>query len=1442
MPKIGDTERWPSPGDFRVAVQSPAAYFKSPELKESQPETNGQGLPTVRSGQFASVYRFKHATGDTSSAVRVFHFKTDETNENRYKRISAHLQKLKLPWMIGFRYLPGELRVKVAKDAVRYPVLVMEFFPGVTLGNWVEAKVAAGDTAALRAVADEWVKLVKDLEANQIVHGDLQHNNVMVDDNRLVLVDYDCMIVGAETDGISDSCELDLMPAVKDAKEIPRAGKNRLIVARVDQVLHFRRFDLDGIVVANTNEKRLPDQAKPLEDLKKQLAGLWPPRPLAPDEKKRLITAVVAIIGRDRPRESGLAAYQHPLRMNPRRSNPKGRPVEISPYLDTYSALVILTALRALAADVSLFERYMTRIENDNLLFTPNDHAEPKQSKLFDELARSKDPQVVEYAARLREWAAGPIGKHKGIGSVVRDPFSPIRDAIKSGDWETVIQRADALAKAKPPAALPLPPEIQDAVKSAREKVEALKRLRDALAAKDPRKIVAVLQATGPVLAGWPAAKGVVAEAEKSRPVVRRLDDLKAQVGTPTLKAKWNEHRNHVPKCPETIAYNDECALRDAAEAKDWTRLVPLVYPKGPSGFAVPGDLAAVVSEASARGAARDALAKALDAQDQAATAAALKSLKGRADWGDCAQLVARAQQLVEGASALDELAKSAGSRKLLDDWKRLGPKVAALEGAKRYRDEVELWNAADSKQWSRIVPLVYPPGRLAFAVPGALKAVVDTAARKGRAKDALSRAVADKNGPAVATALPEAEKELAGWTDPECVELLAKARAMGEQTAALDELKAQAGTPALVAAWLRLENKVASSPEAARFRAEVELWQAAKAKQWDRVAARAAAAKFPVPDGLRPSVENARNKVGLRNRLQAAVDSGLVRDVARALAETGTDLDDWEDPACKGLLAAARTAAAKIALLERLEKIRNTPALPDELDKHAAALKGVGEAASLWDDAKAWRRKNAALAALRSAAQTGISERKIAELAQVLEQAGGHPQAGALSDRVALAVARIVCLDVAARHAQQRPPSEEADLALRQAWDDAKGDTKMAGCTDTEAAAAQQRYREAAARLDALKEAEAAAAMPGEGERPHESRFVEALTDKRIPKDYKHRMTDRLKTARLRVQALDRLDQALKTTPASFLAVGAAYDDVLRVKARAPREYQAPVGDALERRTELKRVESNAPPSSLPRYDQDVKWRTLWNDKTDRLLRGSADAAAVVARRDEAVKMLDAFKKLEEALAENDPIRVMAAAEILGDYPALQAHKSRIDAMQADYGKIKSLTDALKQYATLADEPSASFSARDAASSAVRANWDAGLLARYPAIIVGARELLERWLRDHVLHRPPRAANPPFSRDRNVPRRVRVQWSSPDQVINGHRVASAPGSHPTQPQAGAWWDRVRYAHNTGFPLNVNSHPLYVSVWPVVKLGKDEFTGPPLEIGPIGPNDGAFSG
>ena len=92
-------------------------------------------------------------------------------------------------------------------------------------------------------------------------------------------------------------CDLRLVSSVQDVSDIPTGGKDLVVVAAADDGLHFRMFDGHGNAVVDSDEKRLTDHARQIEDLRKRLAALWPPHELTESEKVPVITAVTSIVG-----------------------------------------------------------------------------------------------------------------------------------------------------------------------------------------------------------------------------------------------------------------------------------------------------------------------------------------------------------------------------------------------------------------------------------------------------------------------------------------------------------------------------------------------------------------------------------------------------------------------------------------------------------------------------------------------------------------------------------------------------------------------------------------------------------------------------------------------------------------------------------------------------------------------------------------------------------------------------------------------------------------------------------------------------------------------------------------------------------------------------------------------------------------------------------------
>ncbi|MFH8561143.1 AarF/UbiB family protein [Streptomyces sp. NPDC017988] len=91
---------------------------------------------------------------------------------------------------MDFEYISNGILV----EGTRYPILKMEWVEGVHLSQWLSANYQ--DQAAVGEVACKFAELINDLRRNNIAHGDLQHGNLLVaQDRTLRLVDYDGLFV-----------------------------------------------------------------------------------------------------------------------------------------------------------------------------------------------------------------------------------------------------------------------------------------------------------------------------------------------------------------------------------------------------------------------------------------------------------------------------------------------------------------------------------------------------------------------------------------------------------------------------------------------------------------------------------------------------------------------------------------------------------------------------------------------------------------------------------------------------------------------------------------------------------------------------------------------------------------------------------------------------------------------------------------------------------------------------------------------------------------------------------------------------------------------------------------------------------------------------------------------------------------------------------------------
>ncbi len=89
--------------------------------------------------------------------------------------------------------------------------------------------------------------------------------------------------------------------------------------------------------------------------------------------------------------------------------------------LDNFSALLIYLAMLAIAEEPSLWTQFVVARDNDGLLFTVDDLAEPKRSPLFATLEKSPNPLIRKLAETVIRFYEGPVRSTPTIEQVAED-------------------------------------------------------------------------------------------------------------------------------------------------------------------------------------------------------------------------------------------------------------------------------------------------------------------------------------------------------------------------------------------------------------------------------------------------------------------------------------------------------------------------------------------------------------------------------------------------------------------------------------------------------------------------------------------------------------------------------------------------------------------------------------------------------------------------------------------------------------------------------------------------------------------------------------------------------------------------------------------------------------------------------------------------------------
>jgi serine/threonine protein kinase len=244
---------YPTRSDYDTVVRRLATFTNDPSLKRSILAFQEDGLfPLIYSGGRAVVYKLK--IEGVNKAMKLWVQELGELS-TRYKYISDYIAKSSKKYLVNTFYLDDELLV----NGIRYPLLLMDWVEELNLKDWLSRN--ASNSNRMTAVLESLYSLSNDMVESNISHGDLQHNNILIDsEGEVILVDYDSFYMPG-LDNLSD--EIKGLPGYQH----PARLQVKLANSRIDC------FSLISIYLSLRALKEAPELFRYCEDLDQLLIG-----------------------------------------------------------------------------------------------------------------------------------------------------------------------------------------------------------------------------------------------------------------------------------------------------------------------------------------------------------------------------------------------------------------------------------------------------------------------------------------------------------------------------------------------------------------------------------------------------------------------------------------------------------------------------------------------------------------------------------------------------------------------------------------------------------------------------------------------------------------------------------------------------------------------------------------------------------------------------------------------------------------------------------------------------------------------------------------------------------------------------------------------------------------------------------------------------------------
>lgn len=154
-------------------------------------------------------------------AFRCWHTTLDDAIW-RIKLLSTELKHANIPYLLDYDFIESGITV----GGKNYPTTRMKWIDGTTIKDYIFEN--RNSREKLLHLADQFLKMIKDMHAHSFAHGDLQHGNILVNEKgELVLVDYDSFYCP------KFSGAKDIIAGLKDYQH-PARQTNKYISEKVD--------------------------------------------------------------------------------------------------------------------------------------------------------------------------------------------------------------------------------------------------------------------------------------------------------------------------------------------------------------------------------------------------------------------------------------------------------------------------------------------------------------------------------------------------------------------------------------------------------------------------------------------------------------------------------------------------------------------------------------------------------------------------------------------------------------------------------------------------------------------------------------------------------------------------------------------------------------------------------------------------------------------------------------------------------------------------------------------------------------------------------------------------------------------------------------------------------------------------------------------------------